>query len=228
MVARTTVSQPGFEFPTGTASSACLAQILPYFRDNYYLDEDFEVSAVSAAGIFSLVFTSRQPGTPYNFETRVIPGIKVQVKTAGIERKVKPNFSIYVEAWIEKAEGSAFEKVFSESLQTDQSGRTEWDLSDLLHPELLPDIHRLEGRQFNKDINSKRRYYIRYAEAWGTSYQIGKITKGPLKHVTLGGTLYESGATVTIMDLVRESSEAADDRALRLGPDVRYVYPDEP
>ncbi len=227
MVAKANPQLLGFEFPAGIVNEDYMLAILPYFQDNYYLDQDFEVQAWSGSQNY-LQFTARQPGTAYNFIAQNIPTVTVQVPTPGVDRKIKPNFCIYAEAWIEKADGSAFEKIFGESLQVDESGKTEWNLSDLLHPELSPDIHDWEGKQFTKDINSKRRYYIRYAEAWGERFQIGKITKGETKHVVLGGTPYESGSTVTIADVVQETADRDRDRALRLGPDVRYVYPDEP
>lgn len=227
MVAKTTPQLLGFEFPAGIVNEAYMGAILPYFRDNYYIDQDFEVQAWSGSQYY-LEFTARQPGSTYNFIAQNIPSVTVQVPTPGVNRKIKPNFCIYAEAWVEKADGSSFEKIFGESLQVDESGKTEWNLSDLLHPELSPDIHDWEGKQFNQDTSSKRRYYIRYAEAWGERFQIGKITKGETKHVVLGGTPYESGSTVTITDVVQETAGRDRDRALRLGPDVRYVYPDEP
>jgi hypothetical protein len=228
MVAKTSPQAAGFEFPAGVVSEAYIISILPYFKDNYYLDADFVVTANTGFGEYWLTFTAREPGSTYNFITQNTPSVQIVKATQGVDRKVKPNFCIYVEAWIEKADGSEFVKIFGESLQVDDSGSTEWNLSDLLHPELSPDIHDWEGRQFNHDINSKRRYYVRYAEAYGEKFQIGKITTGSTKHVTLGGTPYESGATLTIHDVLRESSDITRDRALRLGPDVRYVYPDEP
>ncbi len=227
MVARNVIQNAGFEFPAGTVSTGYLATILPYFRDNYYLDRDFIIDAVQDAH-FNLRFTAREPGTAYNFLIQNIPTVQVVVKTAGIDRKIKPNFAIHAQLWIERPDGSTFEKIFAESLQVDESGNTEWNLSDLLHPELSPDIHDWETRTFEIDINSKRRYYIRYAEAWGDKFQIGKITKADEKHVTLGGTPYESGSNLTVLDLLRESDNVAKDKALRLGPDIRYVFPDEP
>lgn len=232
MVARDVVSNPGFEFPSGTVGQAYIEQILPYFKDNFYLDRDFVITllmtSVSGGWKYTIKFTAKEPGRENQFIPQSTPSVKIKISTPGIDVVLKPNFKIQAELWIQKPGVNDFEMIFSEPLEVDNSGSAEWDIANLLHPELSPDFHNWSGRSLNRDIKSKRQYYIRYAEAWGDRFQVGKVFKHTTKHVTMGGTPYEAGPAVKVKDLLLEGTDPTRDRCLRYGPDVRFIFPDEP
>ncbi|GAB2780336.1 hypothetical protein GCM10027275_24850 [Rhabdobacter roseus] len=227
MQAVTTVTNQGFEFPAGDGSAAYVQSIVEYFAENYYLSRDFEVS-YQAIGIYNYIrFGARQVGRAYEFLLQDPPGAHLVTMRQGIEKVVRTNFRIHVECWMEKVDGSGFEQILSEALDTDESGGAQWNLSELLHPQLAPDLPVWAGMSTQTNTKSIRRYYIRYAEAWGDPFQIGKIQSAQPKHVTLGGTPYKDGAAATVLEKV-SGGQPDKDFALRYGPETRTVFPDEP
>src|SRR5690606_21016401 len=123
----------------GNGDPAHTAQMLPYFQNNYFLNRDFDITAVGS----SLVFEAKTLGPAYNLTTGTFTNHTITLTTTGQVEAVKPNYSVYFELYLQNETHTAYSLIYSNNLQLKygEPGKTEIYLEELLETELLKDVY---------------------------------------------------------------------------------------
>jgi hypothetical protein len=228
------------EFPAGDGSvEYCRDILLPYFQTYFPFREDFSAGASDFGAYRGIVLDATKPGPAYNV-TRVagqaVAGAPVfpfiiETILVGAKAILRERYSVYVELWLQQSGNNAFTSVYSNFIETDESGYAQFDAGEILHRLLEQDL-RLPDFSSNapqRETGSARPYYICYGEAWGTPIAVGKIEKSPTYTAYLGGADFRHRASAGL-DLVArlQAISRQEDRALRFGHLTRYVVPGQP
>ncbi len=215
------------EFPTGAGDKAYTQTILPYFRDFYPIEQDFDVTVPEEAVLIGLNFLAKRPGPPYNLSPYLFGNIEIPSPVLlGVNEEVRPRYSVYVELWAKRGDDTAFKRLSGTPLETDAQGRATYDPATTLHSYLTADLPLWNAHTAQASVKSRAEYYVRYAEAWGEPLAIGRLTKHTTNRVHLGGMPYEQLGRFELADFVAGSDGLQ--RALRIGPTTRYIRFDEP
>jgi hypothetical protein len=225
------------EFPTGDGSAAYVDSLLPLFKSYFPFYQDFILTRNAADQLPGIIFTAKEAGAAYNIQDPAFPvGTPFGFgRTAdGADAKVRPRYGIYAELWLQKpgttgADEADYVLKFKPSGDVDQNGLALFDAGDILHSELAADLPSWNLAQPQRAITSHLKYFVRYAEAWGTPLRIARISQDDTRDAYLGGADYAGRAGIGFsLDGFVQKESADKDQALRFGSKTRYVRFDEP
>jgi hypothetical protein len=213
----------GQQFKSGAGNSNAYANlVLPYFQDNPAIAKDFTVTVENAY----LIFTAKAKGKAYNITPTAVTGVwGVQNITAGTDEVNRENHCVYLNLFLENANGIGQTKIYEVYLPTDANGRAEIDLADVLNSVLQPKIESPYWTGPTPVITkaTSRKYQVTVAEAYGRPIKSGLISTLPERRVMWGGSGYFQQAAVSGKMYANGLM-----KALRNGPQLRYVMSDEP
>lgn len=232
--ARETVGEYGNEIPTfpeysEEAHEAYIKSLVPYFKDNFYLDRDFDIEAVGVS-LFGVViwvvqFTAKNRGSAYNFANTSFAGGGMSMYVEGKDDSVIANNSVYVEVWVQNPEGSIFELKYGAPQLFDTKSIAEFDVASVLHTCLASEVPDMTLPIAERCTQSRRKYYLRYALFGGTPPSIGPIQTTEEFVVLLGGFAQWEGPK-SLIDHFRIS--ATESKLMKIRPALRTVRIDEP
>lgn len=224
------------EFTAGDGSLAYVTALIEELKGFYPLRENFILTPGDPSQLPGIVMEAKTPGkawdisftgavgTPFGFGTTV----------TGADPVPKIQYSVYTELWLQKV-GTAgtdltadYERIFAPTLEFDGKGRAAQDIGQLLDDHLSADWPDWVGHAPGVSQSSARKYYVAYAEAYGSPIEVGRIQLTPVRYAYRGGMDYVRRADGGINLLAGQTSDPAGDKALRFGPLTRIVRPDEP
>ncbi|MCX6216493.1 hypothetical protein [Spirosoma sp.] len=236
LTARTTPTLPT-EFPAGNGSSAYATILAIWFGSLFAFRSDFTISRVDA-GIWSLIkFTARKPGVAYTISLDNNTGagpIDLGVDTAGADPVLRVQYSVYCAVYLQKPGSPGtdleadYEQVFAPVVEMDSDGLAQFDVGAVLHDALKADWPDWSASTTTLSHTSARKYYLAYAEAYGSPIEVGRLYTDQVRYILLGGTDYQHRASGGQNLLQRYTNDPAADPALRFGATTRVVRPDEP
>lgn len=178
----------GFQFPAGALSAAYVQSLVDWFAGNYFIGRDYLVTADTGGAQPALLFTSLATGNIFNFGGFDLDAISCSVKTPGSDGGLKSNFGFHTELWIERADGSAFDKAADWNIPLDepQNGVSTLDISDSLNSFVTPD-EPVMATMKQICANSVRRYYFKYGEIFGDDPAIQRVFQSAYYYIARGG-----------------------------------------
>lgn len=213
----------GQQFKSGAGNSNAYANlVLPFFQDNPAIAKDFTVTVENAY----LIFTAKVKGKAYNMTPVAVTGVwGVQNTQQGADEVNRENHCIYFQLFLERASGIGQDKIYEVYLPTDENGKAEIDIGDVLNSKLQPLIETpfWTGATHKISRATSRKYQVTVAEAYGRPLKVGLFSvlaerramwggSGYNQQSSVGGRMYGSGLM----------------KALRNGTNERYVMRDEP
>ena len=224
------------EFSAGSGDAAHLAILLDELTGYFPLREDFVLTSGSVSGQAGIVLTARKPGPAYDISVNlpVSTPFGFGNSTFGAAPLLRTQYSVYGEVWLQKVGTSGndltadFERVFVPTIETDSEGNAQFDVGSVLHSHLVADWPSWTLNAPTLSQTSARKYFLCYGEAYGSPLQVGRVYQDEVRHALLGGVDYQHRAGGGLNLLFSQTSDPADDKALRFGSDTRFVRPDEP
>lgn len=210
---------------------AYVKSLVPILQNNYYLNEDFEIEAISfdilGFEIWNVALTARKTGTLYNCINTKFKGGGVTNYIVGTGDNVLVNYSVFLEIFLGDADSVNFERIYKASIDLDDDARAQMNVSDILHAYLESEIPDFVLPVAQKCQNSRRKYYIRYAPAGGENFDIGTIVETEKFVIILGGGTELNGSPRTVTQTFKNLS-TSEDRFLMLQDRTRWIRQDEP
>lgn len=222
------------EFPSGNVSSGYVDVLVGQLATYFPLQEDFVVErGVSVGNFHTILLTAKQPGVAFNLAEASAPGVVAKVATAGADPVVRANYSVYVELWAQTKPGGTYTRIDDAFLEADATNRYSYNAGDVLHDLLMqPDWPSWHFPEPLSGTRSHCQYYVAYSEAYGNPRQPGRMYKTETRHAYLGGVDYRhragGGEPLTNLTQTAGAGGTVLCKALRLGPDTRFVRADEP
>jgi hypothetical protein len=229
----------GAEFPTYTYNlatmQAYIESLVPYFQNNYFINEDFIVSAfeytisgpLGSATFWTLKFTARESGTRFNFSKTRFAGGGAANWIAGTDDSEIVNNSVFMELWFADGDAATYQRIYKAALQLNNESKAFIDVAPLLHSYLTPEVPDFLLPVAQKCKDSCRKYYIRYAPAGGETIMIGKLENTTPHVVVLGGFGERKGGPQSLPDTFKSPATLLD-KLLTLQKGDRYIRQDEP
>ncbi|MBB2149180.1 hypothetical protein [Pedobacter gandavensis] len=226
MMASPNPDDTGKEFLSGTSSSQAL---LPYFKSNYSLSRDFEITAPASNKIR---FTARTKKLGYNFTGNTSAYFSLINRTPGTVQILRPKYAVFFRLYIENKDNTGFNLFYTTKLPIlGGNGQTEISIGDKLHNEIMMDL-RSDFSDIPQDHPllckaSCRKYYFEFAESFGDVEEVKKIQKSPEFTVLHGGLSYVAQFNSTMLSLIAPGA-ADTDRFLKQGNVTVYTRTNQP
>lgn len=226
---------PAYTYAVGT-HEAYVKSLVPYFQDNYFINEDFTVVAEFATyTVFGetittwfIRFYAKRPGAAYNMSRRTFNGGIILNGIAGTNNSANKNNSVFIELYLLDADDENPERVWKGAIAMDVQGKAAVDVGDLLHPYLTPEIPSFILPVAQKCQDSRRKYYLRYAQAGGENLSdIGKLITSAEHVIIRGGFGEKKGAPVSLIGKLKAPA-GREDKLLMLQGRHRYIREDQP
>lgn len=226
MVATTSPDDSGLQLPTGDGLESYIASLIPYFKANYNLNKDFEISVTpEQPQIIQFLAYEKNYGFDFsNYNTIALSGeLHIYNVNSGQHQTIKPNFGIYFELYLENASNTAYEKIYESRLPIVFGTNTDAviDISDKLHDQLqAASLDTIADNSITPILCTKstRKYYYRYAESWGVNIDIKAIKQSATYTVTLGKLSYIGATEKTLLSIINPlTGDATADRFLKQG-----------
>lgn len=198
MTAVVSPDNSGTQFPSEDNLTIPIAVMAEYFKKNYTLNSNYDISV---DGIY-MVFTARETGSFYNFKPN--PGLQV-VRALGQDAKERLGFKFLFEVFLENEAGTRFDKVYSEKPNSDLpfTGKLTIDVHDIIDAALSLDLPDPRSAQPFKCRKSKRRFYTRFAELYGNPAQVMQVSQSAIYHLATGGLSYIGFLNKSAIDTLR-------------------------
>jgi hypothetical protein len=194
----------GYQLPArgGTPNAeAWMNQIADALNDNYTLNQDYLASVDGNGTDYWVVITARVPGALYTITgTGPTDGyFAFSTIEAAEERIPNPGFKIYYELWAWTPASPAPALQCEIYLEPDESGIVNIDLSDQLSDVLQADGYD-QPVYGGAILNQKSicRYYLRYAEVYGSVQVIRQLRRTATRVALLGGFSKELQAGLSL------------------------------
>lgn len=230
LVAAAVPDDSGDQFPAGAGDEAHVRAVIAALQQNNYIDTDFELSYALITGLPAMVLTAKNTGVLYNIAPVAGGPISVVTGTAGVNLEYKPNFGHHLEVWLKQPAGDV--KIYDNNLQLDYpiTGATSKDIADILNPYLTegsdkPDLSTVTWQACS---NSLLEYYVKFAQYYGDSPVVKKITKTDSAFVNLGGLSVQAALGQTMSDYLRPAGSNYNVLCLRQGSKVKMVQTAQP
>jgi len=169
-------------------------QFIAALDANFLISRDFDIE-LDLTGIDPRVKLSGKNADPkYDITLSEQANVSLTVLENGVAKSRHPNFKLWLEIWVENADHTGYDKVFTDQpLDVDDSGLAYPNISKTLTESILGinnDFERPDPALPVLQRNRKtcRRYYLRYAEVYGSIQKVKSITTTSPKWVLLGGT----------------------------------------
>lgn len=220
MLASATPDDSGYQFPSGDGSAGYVATILQYFKDNYLLNEYYEITQSTT----KLIFTARNKQSGLDFKAITDASFTVSNTTSGATEEIKENYSVYFELYLQNKTHTSFDKIYSAYLPLiyNSAGLASIDVHERLETSLLNDIYRdgveapiMSDISANPCLLSCRKYYFKYAESWAE--QIKKVTVSSNYTVLLGAFSYPAQHLINQLVWFTPDADKTKDRFLWQG-----------
>jgi len=219
----------GLEFPADAANAGV---ILPYLRQNYLLNRDFNITA---SGTDSIVFTSKNKtiGLDIAVSSKVNADVIVTNTQLGLQDIKKSNYSISFRLFIESIDNTAFVLAYESNLlmRNDRPGVAIAQIGDKLHQVIASDLMNF-GIEIPTDQPLKckktcRRYYFEFAESFGDPITVQKLYTSTFFNVLFGGQSYQAKNSLKLQALLNPGTQNSD-RFLKQGSAIQYSREDQP
>lgn len=192
MVASATPNDSGYQFLQGDGSAGYVASILQAFKDNYLLNENFEITQSTT----KLIFTAKKKLSGFNFKAVTDASFTIANTVNGVTEKIKTDYSVYFELYLQNKTHTGFDKIYSDYLPLiNNSDFAETDIRDSLDSAIMNDIIKdgveaniMSDLAANQCKLSCRKYYFKYAEHFNG--EVKKTFVSPNYTVLLGGFSY--------------------------------------
>ncbi|MBS7565161.1 hypothetical protein KHS38_12170 [Mucilaginibacter sp. Bleaf8] len=195
---------------------------------NFYLSGDFVFEPAGDGANYWISVSARKAGTIYNLSVSNSAYIGLQTSRYGTAPVLNPNFKLLCELWIQKTATSEPYKVSDPFLEVDDDGVATLDISGQLTDVMLADGY--ERPVFTDPIalvnlQTVVRYFLRYAEVYGDSQVVRRISTTGTFFALLGGISKEKLAEFNF-----PGSFIAGDklRFLKQEPLEKYLLPEQP
>lgn len=243
LTARTSPTLPN-EFPAGNGSLAYGDTLLNYFKSYFPFRKDFVATKIDFGLVPLIILTARQAGAAYTISQVLQPGlgalppvtgpISLGVDTAGADPLIRERYGVYLEVYLQRAGTSGeseadYDLIDTPHIECDADGIADYDVGDILHDYLSADIPDFSAQGGQLALDSHRKYYVAYAEAYGQPVQPGLIQQDIVRHAYLGGAdfFHRAGSGFNLSTFLLGLSPAGD-KAMRFGSSTRVVRIDEP
>lgn len=215
----------GTTLPSGNGNLAFVQSLVPYFEANAFLSKYFTYSVPNDPDLPALLFTAKEKGKAFEMVEVTLSFGKIQVLTPASDYKLRANHCIFLELYLEQANGTDFSKMYEVYLPTTESGRAEIDLARVLNAHLQQLIEKPNWTAPDPVIGrgGSRRYRIAVAEAYGNPLQLKTATTLADKRVFWGGSGYNMPGEMSYLTYGN-----AKMKALQNTPTIRWVMLDEP
>lgn len=219
----------GLQFP---ANASSVVELLPYFKKNYFINSDFDVSF---AGDDTIIFIAKTIGRGFDMgiTVSISPDISVTNQAPGLPDIRKPNYNINFKLFLENPTHTGYEMIYESSLQlqSGSSGIASVPLGDKIHQKISSDIDRL-GLEIPTDkpmtcTRTSRKFYFEFAEAFGEPMLIREINRSAFYNVIFGGQSYQGKNAKKLEGLIKAST-APFDRFLKQGAAIQFSREDQP
>ncbi len=221
----------GYQIVSRTVSTAEeYAHILANgLASNFYLNRDFEFGVgTDGNNNYFVVITARKHGALYNLTIEGTTNMSLRYVQQGTDDVLNKNFKLFYQLYVENQAQTEFSMVSEAYLPTQEDGIATINLSDSLTNALLADGNdrpNLKSSVAGLDSRFLRRYYIRYAEAYGDDQVIKKIHETGKYYALLGGISKER-----LEDFAFPDSFQSGDKLvfLKQDPKEKYIRPEQP
>lgn len=178
--------------PDETILAWCEACILA-FESNYLLSRDFTFSIDTTGTDPRVKVTSRLLDSYFNISVSESIYITSAELTNGVKKERNTNFKIYYEVWIENDDHTGFDKAVKDvPADPDDNGIIRINISKTLSESLRGPLNDFDTPDAALPLafhakKTARRYYLRYAEAYGSVQTVRKMQTTDIKWTLLGG-----------------------------------------
>jgi hypothetical protein len=226
---------PAYLIPVGN-HEAYIKSLVPYFANNYFINEDFEVTADSTSTdlggqvviTWAVHFNARKSGSKYNFNLRTFNGGKIHTFVSGTEDSTNINNSVFIELHLCDRDDENPERIWKGAIELDTKGQASIDVGAILHAYLVPEIPSFILPVAEKCKDSRRKYYLRYAQASGENLSnMGKLLSTDEFVILRGGFGEMKGAPVTLTSKLKAPA-GTEDKILMLQKKQRFIRADQP
>lgn len=169
-------------------------QLAEDLEGNFKLSRDFDIS-VELTGVNERVMLVAKVADPiYDISINVQAFVSSTILANGQKKARHASFGIWYQVIVANADGTGFDVVQTDSyLDVNDEGECFPDLRQTLTQSLIGKNRDFEQPDpampaVQRNTKSCRKYYIRYAEAYGSTQVIKKVKSTPVKWVMLGGT----------------------------------------
>lgn len=223
MVSAVVPDDSGLQFLAGSGTAPTGSLVVDYFRANSQLSSDFDIDFSG----FNIIFTAKEKAIGYNFTSGGTNTV------SGVPEIIKPNYSILFRLYLENADHSGFDQIFTTSLQLrfGEDGKAIAQINDKIQQKISVDM-----RQMGLEIptttvleckTTSRKYYFEFAESYGETITVRKLNKSSVYNVIHGGLSYQAQAIETALSLLSPGGTASD-RFLKQGPIRQFTREDQP
>jgi len=223
MVSSAVPDDSGLQFLAGSGTAPAGSLVVDYFRANPQLSSDFDIDFSG----FNIIFTAKEKSIGYNFTSGGTNTV------AGVPEIVKPNYSILFKLYLENADHSGFDQIFTTNLQLrfGEEGKAIAQINDKIQQKISVDM-RSNGLEIPTTTvleckTTSRKYYFEFAESYGETIAVRKLNKSSLYNVIQGGLSYQAQSSKTVLGLISPGG-ATSDRFLRQGIGRQFMREDQP
>ncbi|MFD2961384.1 MULTISPECIES: hypothetical protein [Olivibacter] len=200
--------------------------ILSALQNNFYLNRHFDLSA---SGNQARLY-AKEIGSQFNISPRVEENKYSVVEGSGEDAALLPNFKIMVEIYLNRIDGSGYDIIYTEQLNTDNllSDELTIDVSKALNAALEHDIPDFNDTTITFCKKSKRTYYVQFTEVYGDNPLPMQTLISDIFHVAKGGLSYHGNRTADLVSWLNREPEPEYDRFLKQGDSVIKVRTNQP
>lgn len=157
---------------------------------NFYILRDFDLDVYTEYGVYFVRFTAKNVGADYNILITPQYYVGLSYIQAGENEVPNPNFKIYFEVWVQRSIDSVPVRMRDSYIEADATGTANIDLSTTLTDALLADGYdrpNFANAIAQVDSKSSCKFFIRYAEVYGTTQVIRQVKQSDTYVALLGG-----------------------------------------
>lgn len=166
-----------------------ILQLAQDIAENYHISTNYKITTDSSGVILQAI----NKGSDYSFtgETETMTDGVLEQNSAGVDEQIQDNFKIYTELWVEDVylSGNYYKKT---TLELDAvNGVAQVDLQTLLLRYTQNQFPSYRTTSIVRASYPQKRYYIRYAEKYGTTPEVKAIKTGDVSRVLRAACSYE-------------------------------------
>ncbi|MGB4776634.1 MAG: hypothetical protein WBP45_15760 [Daejeonella sp.] len=171
-------------------------QLVEDLKANYFLSRDFSIEIDFTGATTRIKLTAKIASPDYDLVIDYLNGLfpaTLSLVGTGIIPTKQANFAVFLELFVENDTHTGFDLVQTNIFALpDENGIVNYNISQNLTAALIGLNNDFDRPNFITPViqfNNKscRRYYIRYAEAYGSKQTIKKIKESEVKWALLGG-----------------------------------------
>ena len=164
-----------------TAEVYCKTVVIPALRNNYYLNRYYNISYVSNTGShLTFKLKAINKGIAYTLTcSSTIGGVSFPLNTAGIDKTVQPNFSVFMDVFVFNNHNDADAvKAYAAEGVPDANNKVLFNLQSILEA-VTSFIIPAFGAIGPNAIDGAKRFYCKFLEIYGTTPTPRKYYRWP-------------------------------------------------